>query len=80
MLQKLEEEGLHQAVRSTTSSLEEIPPPSLEDIAKREEELQKQRDLARLGRSSQATAKIQVASERLGILKDTASMVGGTIR
>lgn len=35
MLKKLEEEGLHQAVRSTTTGLEEIPPPTLEDSKKR---------------------------------------------
>ena len=32
VLKKLEEEGLHQAVRSTTTTLEEIPPPTLEDF------------------------------------------------
>ena len=31
VLKKLEEEGLHQAVRSTTTTLEEIPPPTLDD-------------------------------------------------
>ena len=31
------EAGLHRAVRSTTEALDEVPPPTLEDIAKREE-------------------------------------------
>ena len=31
VLKKLEEEGLHQAVRSTTTTLGEIPPPTLDD-------------------------------------------------
>ena len=55
VLKKLEQEGLHQAVRSTTTGLEEIPPPTLEDIAKREEELQRQKDLAKLGRGPAST-------------------------
>ena len=31
VLKKLEQAGLHQAVISTTNSLQEIPPPTLED-------------------------------------------------
>lgn len=31
------EAGLHRAVRSTTEALDEVPPPTLEDIAKRED-------------------------------------------
>lgn len=56
VLKKLEQAGLHQAVISTTNSLQEIPPPTLEDIAKQEEEAQRQRDLARFGRG-QASAR-----------------------
>lgn len=59
VLKKLEEEGLHQAVRSTTTTLEEIPPPTLDDIAKLEEEQQRQRDLARFGRGQASTRSIK---------------------
>eukprot|EP00435_Cladocopium_sp_Y103_P076093 s5_g76.t1 len=68
VLKKLEEEGLHQAVRSTTTTLEEIPPPTLDDIAKLEEEQQRQRDLARFGRGQASTRSIKtpaVAKETL---------------
>lgn len=74
VLKKLEEEGLHQAVRSTTTGLEEIPPPTLEDIAKREEEAQKQRDLARLGRGQTSTRSIKppvAASENYPAIPST---------
>ncbi|CAE7560413.1 para [Symbiodinium sp. CCMP2592] len=50
VLRKLEEAGLHRAVRSTTEGLDELAPPTLEEIAKQEEEAARQADLAKFGR------------------------------
>ncbi|CAJ1332893.1 unnamed protein product [Effrenium voratum] len=66
VLKKLEEAGLHRAVRSTTEALDEVPPPTLEDIAKREEEAARQAELARFGRAnSSRSVKSTQAKETL---------------
>ncbi|CAE7213959.1 para [Symbiodinium natans] len=59
VLKKLEQAGLHRAVRSTTEGLEELLPPTLEDIAQQEEEAARQADLARFGRPTSSRSMKQ---------------------
>jgi hypothetical protein len=55
VLKKLEEIGVHRTVHSTAGNLDELPPPSFESVAKKEQEEAKKADMERM--KAQMSAK-----------------------